>query len=63
MARRVKNSRRTLGVQKGAPSSPYIKRTLPFFDVLEEDQIARLEAQVDGFCRTLGLLFVTTPNQ
>jgi len=57
VSRRAKKSRRTLDVAKGAPASPYIQRTLPFFDVLEEEQIVRLEAQVDWILQDVGIAF------
>ena len=57
MARRTKKTRRTLDVHKGAPKSPYIQRKLPFFDMLEEDQIVSLEAQVDWLLQDVGIAF------
>jgi len=62
MARRARKTRRTLNVQKGAPTSPYIQRSLPFFDVLEEDQIVRLEAQVDWILQDVGIAFRDDPE-
>ena len=62
MARRAKKARRTLDVQKGAPKSPYVQRSLPFFDVLEEDQIVSLEAQVDWILQDVGIAFRDDPE-
>ncbi|NND93208.1 MAG: trimethylamine methyltransferase, partial [Granulosicoccus sp.] len=62
MTRRSKKSRRTLDVEKGAPESPCIRRILPFFDVLEEDQIVSLEAQVDWILQDVGLAFRDDPE-
>lgn len=62
MARRVKKHKRTLAVQKGAPKSPYIQRTLPFFDVLEEEQIVSLEAQIDWILQDVGIAFRDDPE-
>ena len=62
MARRAKKSRRMLDVQKGAPNSPYIQRALPFFDVLREEQIVSLEAQVDWILQDVGIVFRDDPE-
>lgn len=62
MTRRAKKSRRTPDVQKGAPKSPYIQRTLPFFNVLEEEQIVSLEAQVDWILQDVGIAFRDDPD-
>ncbi|MEE9334615.1 MAG: trimethylamine methyltransferase family protein, partial [Granulosicoccaceae bacterium] len=62
MARRAKKSRRMLDVQKGAPNSPYIQRALPFFDVLREEQIVSLEAQVDWILQDVGIAFRDDPE-
>lgn len=62
MTRRKKTSRRTTSVQQGAPKSPGIKRTLPFFDVLDEEQIVSLEAQVDWIFQDVGIAFRDDPD-
>lgn len=62
MTRRTKKTRRSLNAQKGAPKSPYIRRTLPFFDVLDEEQIVRLEAQVDWIMHDIGIAFRDDPE-
>ncbi len=62
MSRRVRKTRRTLDVQKGAPPSPYIQRTLPFFEFLQEEQIVSLEAQVDWILQDVGIAFRDDPE-
>lgn len=63
MARRTRASRsRTATPVLGAPASPYIKRTLPFFDILGEDQLTKLEAQVDWMFENVGVAFRDDPE-
>jgi trimethylamine--corrinoid protein Co-methyltransferase len=45
----------------GIPASPYIKRHIPFFDVLDEDQLVKLEAQVDWILENVGIAFRDDP--
>ncbi len=61
MARRDRGNRRAQA-DSGAPlSSPYIKRHLPFFDVLNEDELSRLDAQVDWMIENIGVAFRDDP--
>ncbi|WP_270731022.1 trimethylamine methyltransferase family protein [Shimia sp. Alg240-R146] len=59
MARR---SRRTSESRIEAPVAPYIKRVLPFFDPLDEEQIVKLEAQVDWILENVGIAFRDDPE-
>ena len=57
MARRAGSSRSRDMAQKGVPPSPYICRTIPHFDILDEGQILRLEGQVDWILQDVGIAF------
>ncbi|MGR3635866.1 MAG: trimethylamine methyltransferase family protein [Shimia sp.] len=59
MARR---SRRTSESRIEAPVAPYINRVLPFFDPLDEEQIVKLEAQVDWVLENVGIAFRDDPE-
>lgn len=60
MARRTRIAR-DRNQTKGTPASPYIKRTLPFFDVLDDEQLKKLEAQVDWIIQDVGIAFRDDP--
>ncbi|MFY0622611.1 MAG: trimethylamine methyltransferase family protein [Pelagimonas sp.] len=62
MARRARASRNRSETQLTAPVSPYIKRVLPHFDVLDEEQIVRLERQVDWIFEDVGIAFRDDPE-
>ncbi len=62
MARRARSSRTRGNAQTGAPPSPYIRRIIPHFDVLDEDQIVRLEEQVDWILQDVGIAFRDDPE-
>ena len=59
MARRARASRSRNDTTPSAGPSPHIRRTLPFFDVLDEDQLEKLDAQVDWL---LDCLLYTSPS-
>jgi len=61
MARRSRVARNRQTVQTGAPASPYIRRTLPFFDPLDENQITALEQQADWIVQEVGIAFRDDP--
>ena len=61
MARRARASRSRNEQASAAVPSPYIRRTLPFFDVLDEDQLEKLDAQVDWLLENVGLAFRDGP--
>ncbi|WP_264212410.1 trimethylamine methyltransferase family protein [Leisingera thetidis] len=62
MARRARASRDRNTTPAGAPASPFIQRSLPFFDVLDEEKLARLEAQVDWIFEEVGIAFRDDPE-
>lgn len=62
MARRARASRDRTTAPAGAPASPFIQRRLPFFEVLDEEQLAKLEAQVDWIFEDVGIAFREDPE-
>ena len=62
MARRARASRVRSEVSTSVLPSPYIQRALPFFDVLDEEQITRLEDQVDWIMQEVGIAFRDDPE-
>ncbi len=62
MPRRNRVSRDRQSAQKGVPASPHIRRKLPFFDVLDEERLVKLEAQVDWIIQDVGLAFRDDPE-
>ena len=56
MARRNRTAR-DRSQQATARIEPQIERKLPFFDPLDSDAIARLEAQVDWIIQDVGIAF------
>ncbi|MCE2516877.1 MAG: trimethylamine methyltransferase family protein [Alphaproteobacteria bacterium] len=61
MARRERNSRRSAADASAPLASPYIQRRLPFFDVLNEEELARIDAQVDWMLENIGVAFRDDP--
>ena len=62
MARRARSSRSRDTAPSVSPASPHIRRTLPFFDPLDEEQLARLEGQVDWIMQEVGIAFRDDPE-
>ena len=62
MARRARARRDVGAVDITAPASPFVQRKLPFFDVIDEDSIVKLEAQVDWIIESIGLEFRDDPE-
>lgn len=62
MARRARPNRSRDQSPSVAPASPYVRRSLPFFDVLDEDQLVRLEAQVDWILQDVGIAYRDDPE-
>ncbi|MEM7215035.1 MAG: trimethylamine methyltransferase family protein [Pseudomonadota bacterium] len=61
MARRSRQSRKG-EVSDAAPlASPHIKRALPFFDPLNEEQIEKIEKQVNWLLESVGIAFRDDP--
>ena len=62
MARRARASRTRQTAPTGGPASPFVQRSLPFFDPLDAAQIATLEAQVDWIIQDVGIAFRDDPE-
>lgn len=62
MARRTRRSRSGGQTTEKLPAAPYIKRQLPFFDALDEEQLVKLEAQVDWMFENIGFAFRDDPE-
>ncbi|MDC0431909.1 trimethylamine methyltransferase family protein, partial [Paracoccaceae bacterium] len=62
MARRARTSRNRKNSAIGVPASPHIKRAFPFFEALNEEQIEKLEAQVDWLIQDVGIAFRDDPE-
>ncbi len=62
MARRARAARNRADAAAGVAASPYIRRSLPFFDVLDGEQIEKLEAQVDWIIQDVGIAFRDDPE-
>ena len=62
MARRTRPSKDRLIDAGDALASPFVQRRLPFFDVLDEEQIAALEGQVDWLLQEVGIAFRDDPE-
>lgn len=60
MARRSRASKDRQRIT-GAPASPYIQRRVPYFDVLDEEAVVTLEAQVDWLIKEKGIAFRDDP--
>ena len=61
MAKRARSSRRNAMAQSVALASPYIQRKLPFFDVLSEEEMQRIDDQVDWMIENIGVAFRDDP--
>ncbi|WP_127113498.1 trimethylamine methyltransferase family protein [Shimia sediminis] len=62
MARRARASRARATAPSSVQASPFIQRSLPFFDVLDDEKIARLEDQVDWIMQEVGIAFRDDPE-
>ncbi|WP_136441799.1 trimethylamine methyltransferase family protein [Pacificoceanicola onchidii] len=62
MARRARNTRTGNQARAGALPSPHIQRTVPYYDMLDEAQIVRLEGQVDWILQDVGIAFRDDPE-
>ena len=61
MAKRARISRRNSTAKLISPASPYIQRKLPFFDVLTEEEMLRIDDQVDWMIENIGVAFRDDP--
>ncbi|MEW2918378.1 trimethylamine methyltransferase family protein [Ruegeria sp. ANG10] len=62
MARRARTSRNRQDTRAAVPTSPYIQRQAPFYDLLDEEQAVRLEQQVDWILQDVGIAFRDDPE-
>ena len=62
MARRTRTARGRSKRSANTSLSGHIRRSLPFFEVLEEEQIVRLETQVDWIMQDVGIAFRDDPK-
>jgi len=65
MNRRARSSRRGRHKPPSDSSqhqSPFIKRQLPFFDPLDDEQVAKIDAQVDWMLENIGFAFRDDPE-
>ncbi len=62
MARRGRASR-TRDLETGvAAASPHVQRRIPYYDMLDEEQVVKLEAQVDWIIENVGIAFRDDPT-
>lgn len=62
MARRARQSRSRGSEAGSVPASPYIQRKLAYFDPLNEEDLVRIEAQVDWILQDVGIAFRDDPE-
>ena len=64
-SRRSRNSRGSRSADSGqtqVSAPPYIKRHLPFYDPLDEEQLAKIDDQVDWMLENVGFAFRDDPE-
>ena len=61
MARRARAARAREAADTAVLASPYIRRSLPFFDVLDEEQLDKIDAQIDWMFENVGFAFRDDP--
>lgn len=62
MARRARASRNRGPAQAGPAASPHIRRRIPGIDLLDPEQLTRLEGQVDWILQEVGIAFRDDPE-
>ncbi|MBO9475249.1 trimethylamine methyltransferase family protein [Shimia sp. R10_1] len=62
MARRARASRQRNTQGGGAIASPFIRRKLKHFDILDEEDLVKIEAQVDWIIQEVGIAFRDDPE-
>ena len=62
MATRSRSERSRNALSPSCVTSPFIARQLPFFDPLDEEQIIKLEAQVNWIIEDVGIAFRDDPE-
>ena len=61
MARRDRGNRRAQSDNTAAVASPHIQRKLPFYDPLNEEELQRIDDQVDWMIENVGVAFRDDP--
>lgn len=61
MSRRARASKRSVAVESSHLASPYIRRALPYYDPLNEEELVKMEAQVDWVLENVGFAFRDDP--
>ena len=61
MARRERGNRRSEQSAGSVLASPYIQRKLPFYDVLNEEELQKIDDQVDWMIENVGVAFRDDP--
>lgn len=61
LARFARSARRSTQVEVSTLASPHIQRVLPYYDVLGEEQLEQLDAQVDWILEDIGIAFRDDP--
>ncbi len=62
MARRARARIDRLNADTTVPVSPHVQRQLPFFDVIDDETLAVLDAQVDWLIENVGIEFRDDPE-
>jgi len=62
MSRRTRKARVNAETNASVVASPYIKRQLPVFDPLDEEQLVVIEKQVDWMFENIGFAFKDDPD-
>ena len=62
MARRARAARAREAAETAVLASPYIRRSLPFFDVLDAEQLDKIDAQIDWMFENVGFAFRDDPE-
>ncbi len=62
MPRRPRKARPGAESRATVVAAPYIKRQLPFFDPLDEEQLVKMERQVDWMLENIGFAFRDDPE-
>lgn len=62
MVRRSRRKRAGAAAESGVAAPPYIKRKLAYFDPLDEEQLVKIDQQVDWMLENIGFAFRDDPE-
>ena len=62
MARRARKARGSTESTSAHVASPHIQRKLPFYDPLDEEQLVKIDAQIDWMLENIGFAFRDDPE-